>query len=137
MTYEGGHTLHTDELPWLPLAPKVKIRLLRLDRDSGEFSVMIRAEAGGVLPRHKHLAGAEIFILEGEGRHPQTGDFRRGDYIIEPDQAVHDPLDFEQDVTMIMMCKGASAFLAPDDSVAFLMDVPMLEGLAAAHAGRA
>lgn len=62
MVQHGGDTIHCDALPWLPLAPKVFVKIIKLDPETGEHSVMIRAEPGGVLPRHKHLDSAEIFI---------------------------------------------------------------------------
>ena len=134
MSYEGGNTVHSEDLPWLPLAPKVDIKVLNTDEATGEFSVMIRAAPGGVLPRHQHIESAEILILKGAGHHPQTGDYRVGDYITEPKGALHDAVEFGEETLLFMTCKGPSAFLAPDDSVMHVMNVPMLRGLAAAHA---
>lgn len=127
----GGDTIHCDELPWLPLAPKVSVKVIKLVPETGGYSVMIKAEAGGVLPRHQHLASSEIYIIRGAGVHPQTGAYRAGDYVSERDQAIHDALLFEEDTELLMVSNGPSAFLNDDDSVCFHMDVPMLEGLRA------
>lgn len=125
----GGDTIHCKALPWLPLAPQVFVKVIKLEPESGAFSVMIRAEKGGVLPRHKHLEAAEIFILKGTGAHPQTGPYQEGDYVCERKGAVHDPLVFNEETELLMVCDGPSAFLGPNDETLFLMDVPMLQGL--------
>ncbi len=128
----GGDTIHCDELPWLPLAPKISVKVIKLVPETGGYSVMIRAEAGGVLPRHQHLASSEIYVIRGSGVHPQTGAYRPGDYVSERERAVHDLLAFPEDTELLMISSGPSAFLNEDDSVAFHMDVPMLERLRAA-----
>lgn len=137
MSYDGGITIHPDELPWLPLAPKVGVRVLKVDRETGRFSVMIRAEAGGVLPPHKHLESAEIYIIRGQGTHAQTGYYKEGDYISEPKDAEHDALPFTEETILLMICNGPSAFLADDGSYQHIMDINMLDGLASAVAQNA
>lgn len=127
----GGDTVHCDSLPWLPLAPSVMVKVIKLVPETGGYSVIIRADRGGVLPRHKHLASAEIFILKGSGVHPQTGAYAKGDYVSEREGAIHDPLLFEEDTELLMISSGPSAFLGERDEVLFLMDVPMLERLQA------
>lgn len=137
MVQHGGDTIHCDALPWLPLAPKVFVKIIKLNPETGEHSVMIRAEPGGVLPRHKHLDSAEIFILKGEGEHKQTGYFRPGDYVSERKNAIHDALAFDQETELLMICRGPSAFLGPNDETLFFMDVPMLQQLAAGQGAQA
>jgi quercetin dioxygenase-like cupin family protein len=132
--YGGGPTVHTEKLPWLPLASGVGVRVLELDRETGAFSVMIRAEPGGILPRHKHIESAKIYVIKGQGTHPQTGPYRAGDYISEPRDALHDAVAFTEATELLMVCNGPSVFLADDDSVQHVMDVGMLEHLSAAHA---
>lgn len=129
--HDGGDTVHVDSLPWLPLAPKVMVKVIKTVPETGGYSVIIKADEGGVLPRHKHLASAEIFILKGAGVHPQTGAYAKGDYVSERDGAVHDPLRFEEDTELLMISNGPSAFLGQDDEVMFTMDVAMLEGMVA------
>lgn len=137
MSYEGGHTVHPDELPWLPLAPKVYVKVLKVDRDTGGYSVMIRAEEGGVLPPHQHNESAEIYIIKGEGTHAQTGFYKKGDYISEPKGAKHDALPFTEETILLMIANGSSEFLDEEGNVQHVMDINMLDYLAASHAGKA
>lgn len=129
MTQHGGDVIHTEDVSWLPLAPRVSMRPLRLDDHSGAFTVMIRAMPGAILPRHKHLALSEIYVLKGASTHPQTGYTKPGDYISEHAGAIHDPLHFEEETILFMVSHGPSVFLNDDDSTAFVMDVASVRRL--------
>jgi quercetin dioxygenase-like cupin family protein len=129
MNVSGGETVNVEELAWLPLAPGVGIKPLRLHEESGAFTVMIHAAPGAVLPRHRHLEESHIYIIQGKGTHPQTGRFEPGNYVYERKGAIHDELRFEEETLLFMVNAGPSAFINPDDSVAFLMDVAMLKQL--------
>ncbi|KAH7178843.1 RmlC-like cupin domain-containing protein [Fusarium sp. MPI-SDFR-AT-0072] len=126
-----GDTIHCDDLKWLPLAPKIWIKLIKLTPETGSYTVMIRAEPGGVLPRHRHVKSAEIYILKGNGDHPQAGHFEKGDYVSEHEGARHDPLVFEVETEMLMISEGASVFVDDDGNDLYAMDIPMLQNLAA------
>lgn len=126
-----GHVIDTNQLQWRPLAPGVSLKVLRLDEESGAWTVMIRSEPGSVLPPHRHEALSEIFILQGSGHHPETGGFKAGDFVIEPAGAVHSPLVFTEEVVQIMFAQGPSTFLSEDGTDTFVMDVAMLRDFAA------
>lgn len=131
MNESTGDTVDVEKLPWLPLAPGVHIKPLRLHEESGAFTVMIHAAPNAVLPRHRHLEESHIYIIQGKGRHPQTGYFEPGNYVYERKGAIHDELRFEEETVLFMVNQGPSAFIRPDDSVAFLMDVSMLKQMQA------
>lgn len=126
---DGGDTIRCSDLPWLSLADRVSVKVIKLVPETGGYSVIIKADEGGVLPRHRHLGPAEIFILKGAGNHPQTGAYAQGDYVSERDGAIHDALTFEEDTELLMISSGPSAFLTPSGDVMFMMDIPMLEEL--------
>lgn len=125
-----SRTVSPDDSPWCDLAPGVAYRLLRVDEETGQFTIMIRAKAGSQLPRHRHEGAAEIYIVRGSGFHPQTGPFAQGDYVYEAQHAIHDPVDFNEEVELFMVNYGPSSFLAPDDSVQYVMDAHMLKARA-------
>ncbi|EWG47593.1 hypothetical protein FVEG_07660 [Fusarium verticillioides 7600] len=126
-----GDTIRCNGLKCLPVAPKIWIKLIKLIPETGSYTVMIRAEPGGVLPRHRHVKSAEISILKGNGDHPQAGHFEKGDYVSEHEGSQHDPLVFEVETEMLMISEGASVFLDDDGNDLYAMDVPMLQNLAA------
>ncbi|KAL4898882.1 hypothetical protein BDW74DRAFT_189888 [Aspergillus multicolor] len=112
-----------------PLAPSVWVKVVKLVPSTGEYTIMARAEPGGLLPRHRHVESADIYVLKGSGAHPQTGAFVAGDYVSESKGAVHDPLPFHYETELLMVARGPSAFLADDGSDMYVMDVPMLRGM--------
>ncbi|RAH71189.1 uncharacterized protein BO66DRAFT_470702 [Aspergillus aculeatinus CBS 121060] len=130
----AGFTVHVDALPWLPLAPRVFIKVVKLVPETGEYTIMVRAEPGGLLPRHRHVDSAEIYVLRGSGAHPQTGAFVAGDYVSESTGAVHDPLPFDCATELLMVSRGPSVFLGDNGEDLYVMDVKMLQGMMAAAA---
>jgi quercetin dioxygenase-like cupin family protein len=64
----GMATLRGAEGEWFSLNPLVQVKMLRVDADAGNQTVLIRAAAGAVLPRHRHSRDEEFIVLEGECR---------------------------------------------------------------------
>ncbi|HNP35243.1 MAG TPA: 2,4'-dihydroxyacetophenone dioxygenase family protein [Woeseiaceae bacterium] len=122
---ENDH--RADPASWRPLAPGIAMQILRMSRETGQYTVIIQADKGSVLPRHRHLSPSEIYILSGSGTHPQTGTFKADDYIYENAGAVHDAVMFDEPVKLLMVSYGASAFLDDNDQVLFLLDVHQLQ----------
>lgn len=127
--HHAGFTVHCEDIKWLPLAPGVFIKVVKLVPGTGEYTIMVRSEPGGLLPRHRHVESAEIFVLKGSGAHPQTGAFVQGDYVSESKGAVHDPLPFECETELLLVARGPSVFLADDGSDMYTMDVAMLQDM--------
>lgn len=132
MHYIVDNDYRTDPASWRPLAPGVAMQILRMSTETGQFTVIIRADKGSVLPRHRHLSPGEIYILSGSGTQPQTGPFKPGDYFFENAGAVHDAFMFDEPVKLLMVSYGASAFLDDNDGVLFLLDVHQLQSQSAA-----
>lgn len=132
--HHGGSTVHCADLKWLPLAPKVWVKLIKQWHETGAYSVTIRAEPGGILPKHRDLADAEIYVIQGSGLHPQAGTYTVGDYVSEYKGAVHNPLHFDIETELLMIAQSPSVFLDEQGNDTFLMDLKMLQDLAAAHA---
>jgi len=117
----------TNPATWRQLAPGVVMQILRLSEETGQFTLIIKAACGSVLPRHRHLAPAEIYVLSGNGTHPQTGRFRKGDYIFEKAGALHEAVVFDEPVELLMVSYGPSAFLDEIGQLRFFMDTQFLE----------
>jgi hypothetical protein len=129
-------TVHCGDLPWFPLADNVSVRIIKIDPETGKFSVIIRATRDAVLPRHRHIESAEIYIIRGHGIHPQTGTYREGDYVSERKGAIHDALRFAVDTELLMICEGPSEFIDQTGNPLYRMDAGFLQGLMASQ-GRA
>ncbi|PSN69610.1 hypothetical protein BS50DRAFT_674182 [Corynespora cassiicola Philippines] len=120
-------TARSSNLPWLPLAPKVWVMLVKTHPRSGAFTVIVRAEEGSVLPRHRHVESSELFIIRGAGLHPQAGHYTQGDFVTEPAGSFHDPIVFNVETELLMRSNGASIFLDDEGNVTSIMDLQMLQ----------
>jgi quercetin dioxygenase-like cupin family protein len=74
----GTTTSRAGAEEWIALGPLVKCRLLRVDAGARSQTVLIRAEPGGRIPRHRHAQDEECIVLEGEchigDHHLRAGD---------------------------------------------------------------
>jgi quercetin dioxygenase-like cupin family protein len=70
------------------LGTGVSYKTLRRDEKTGGITVLLRFESGGAFPAHRHPAGEEVFVVEGEvrigGQH-----FGKGDYVYTEPDGVH------------------------------------------------
>jgi quercetin dioxygenase-like cupin family protein len=65
---QGMTTLRRSEGEWLSINPRVQIKVLRVDAEAGNQTLLIRAARGAVLPRHRHSRDEEFIVLEGQCR---------------------------------------------------------------------
>ena len=66
----------------------VSVKLLRRDADSGAVTVLLRFDAGSRFPAHRHPAGEEVFVVEGDVR---IGNERlhQGEYLYAEPDSIH------------------------------------------------
>ena len=64
----GMATLRDADGDWISLNPLVQVKVLRVDPAAGNQTVLIRAAAGALLPRHRHSRDEEFIVLEGACR---------------------------------------------------------------------
>ena len=78
-----------DEAEWRALpAPGVSMKVLREDKDTGEWTAVFRFVAGARFPARDHPGGEQVFVLEGD---LQIGGNRlkAGDYLYTPPPGKH------------------------------------------------
>ena len=110
------------DLPWVPLAPGIEMQIYHADEITGFWTAKIHMHADSTLPPHRHIGASEFYVIEGEGHHPQAGDFKPGDYGYETEGAVHSAVQAENDLLMYMVSYGDSEFIKPDGSVLYKSD---------------
>ena len=121
MSQDAGYSIKTGALEWIPIAPGINVRIVRRSDETGHFTVVQHSVAGSKLPRHRHLAPAELYILKGHGLHPQTGPWGEGDYIYEHMGAIHEAFVFDQEATLLMISQGPIVRLDTDGSMRGLL----------------
>jgi quercetin dioxygenase-like cupin family protein len=62
----GTATLRGEDGEWQALNPLVRITVLRVNVEAGNQTLLLRAEPGAVLPRHRHSREEEFIVLDGE-----------------------------------------------------------------------
>ena len=85
----------------------------------------------GVMEELKTEFWSSALIRRSTSAGAVAGDYKKGDYVIEPANAIHDAVLFEEEVLLIMRSTGDVAFLTEDNNVMFMMDRGMLTGFAA------
>ncbi len=111
--------VHGDELDWIPqrFDPERQfVKVLWVGRESGRLAVLIRSLKGSVVPQHKHLGDAHVFVLKGRLK-VRDAEVRAGDYLYEANGMVHYETLALEDTEYLFIMSGAVLFF---DDNAFL-----------------
>lgn len=102
-----GKTLDTDAMPWRPFdeAPGVSFRVLKTHRPGTGVTLMLRFGPGTSYPAHRHPAGEEYYVLEGELTDGGTS-YGAGTYVWHPPGSVHAPRSGPGAVVLILLPEG-------------------------------
>ena len=75
---------------WRPskAAPGVSFKTLRRDEGTGGITVLLRFEPGSRFPAHRHPAGEEVFVVEGQVKIGSER-LQQGDYLYAAPDSVH------------------------------------------------
>jgi anti-sigma factor ChrR (cupin superfamily) len=87
----GTATSRASDMKWVPAGPGVEVKVLRIDRDRNDQTVLIRMQPGATVVGHRHTQEEECLVLEGEifiGNH-RLGE---GDMHVARPGAVHAPI---------------------------------------------
>ena len=92
---KAAETLHLDssalpEVPFIPYSEDVKIKLLRIDRASGQLCLILKGPPGARIGRHKHYGSVILYKISGAWRyleHDWIAD--EGSFVYEPPGEIH------------------------------------------------
>ena len=120
-------------IPWSPWGmPGTWFKLLNINEGSGSYTFILKVDPGVTAPIHKHLGGAEGFILDGELGYGPDDRGSKGWYAREVGGAIHTP-DSPDGLLLFAIAHGPIAGYAPDGSVAGIIDVDWMVDMAEAH----
>lgn len=100
-------TLDTSKMPWRPFpeAPGVSFRVLKTHRPGTGVTLMLRFEPGAHYPAHRHPAGEEYFVLDGELTDgPRT--YGAGTYVWHEPGSVHAPRSGPGATVLVFLTEG-------------------------------
>lgn len=87
----GTVTIRSADMQWVSAGPGVEVKVLRMDRERNDQTVLIRMQPGGIVVGHRHTQEEECWVLEGEvfiGNH-RLG---QGDMHVARPGVVHAPI---------------------------------------------
>jgi quercetin dioxygenase-like cupin family protein len=84
-------TVRATDMTWVAAGPGVEVKILRMDRERNDQTVLIRMQPGAVVVGHRHTQEEECLVLEGD---VYVGDYllRQGDMHVARAGAVHAPI---------------------------------------------
>jgi anti-sigma factor ChrR (cupin superfamily) len=84
-------TIRATEMRWVTVGPGVEVKVLRMDRERNDQTVLIRMARGSIVVGHRHTQEEECLILEGE---VYIGDYHlsQGDMHVARPGARHEPI---------------------------------------------
>ncbi len=101
--------IRTGERPWIDMGGGNQVIVLRVSRETGFFSILIKAPAGQVNAPHTHIGAADFYVISG-GFDYRGGSAREGDWVYEPAGAVHDATTHPMDTVYLANSYGPVAF---------------------------
>jgi 2,4'-dihydroxyacetophenone dioxygenase len=114
-------TLHLDtsdlpEVPFIPYSEHVTIKLLRIDRASGQIAVILKGPPGARIGRHKHYGSVILYTIRGAWRYLEHDWVaREGDFIFETASSSHTFVtEGEEMVEVFAIVEGALEFQDDD-----------------------
>jgi 2,4'-dihydroxyacetophenone dioxygenase len=114
-------TLHLDtsdlpEVPFIPYSEHVTIKLLRIDRASGQIAVILKGPPGARIGRHKHYGSVILYTISGAWRYLEHDWVaREGDFIFETASSSHTFVtEGEEMVEVFAIVEGALEFQDDD-----------------------
>jgi len=97
----GTATVRAEGAEWIALSPLVRFRRLRVDFEAGSQTILVRAEPGGFIPRHRHGQDEEFIVLEGEC-HIGSHHLRAGDAHFAAAGSWHDDITTQTGVLVLV-----------------------------------
>jgi anti-sigma factor ChrR (cupin superfamily) len=97
----GTTTVRAEGAEWIALSPLVRFRRLRVDLEARNQTILVRAEPGGFIPRHRHGQDEEFIVLEGEC-HIGSHHLRAGDAHFASAGSWHDDITTQTGVLVLV-----------------------------------
>ena len=122
--------INTDDLDWIETGSGNAMKVLRVSEETNAWTALIKASAGTVNARHRHLGPADFFVLSGSIEY-RGGFARAGDWVYEPAGVLHEATSHPEDTVYLANVHGPIAMLDENDNVIRISDGASLAKLAA------
>lgn len=113
--------IRTDKETWIQSGDGNEFKVLRISKETGAWSALIRAKKGQVNPPHTHLGAADFYVISG-GFDYRGGSARAGDWVYEPAGAVHEATSHPVDTVYLANVYGPVGFHDENGNIAHVLD---------------
>lgn len=114
------------DIPWVTFVEGVEMKLLRINEQSGQFSMLNRFQPGFATPTHYHRGPVHAYTLSGKWRYLEYDwTARAGDYVYEAADTCHTlvvPEDTEEPTVVLFVVEAVLEFLDEDGELMFVQD---------------
>lgn len=110
----------TDKLEWQVMGDGVGIKVLRVSEETGQWTALVRMEAGATFAAHKHLGAADGMVLKGCLEY-RVGTAPSGSFLYEPLGAEHEATTCSEETVIYFNAYGPIVFHNPDATVAQIL----------------
>ena len=113
--------VRTKDQQWIDTGTGNQFIVLRISKETGAWSALIKAQAGQVNAPHTHLGPADFYVISG-GFDYRGGSARAGDWVYEPAGAVHEATSHPMDTVYLANVYGPVAFHDGKGGFAHILD---------------
>jgi anti-sigma factor ChrR (cupin superfamily) len=126
--------IYPDDLDWIETGSSNAMKVLRVSEETNGWTALIKAAAGTVNARHRHLGPADFFVISGSIEY-RGGFARAGAWVYEPAGVLHEATSHPEETVYLANVHGPIAMLDDNDNVIRISDGASMAKLAAS-AGR-
>jgi anti-sigma factor ChrR (cupin superfamily) len=124
----GAALVNTNKGEWIKAGDGNEFMVLRISKETGAWSALVRAKAGQVNPPHTHIGPADFYVISG-GFDYRGGSARAGDWVYEPAGAVHEATTHPMDTVYLANVYGPVAFHGPDGKFSGILNGLVVQSL--------
>jgi 2,4'-dihydroxyacetophenone dioxygenase len=123
MTFDpiGASLVRTSKKEWIATGDGNEFLVLRISKETGVWSALVKAKAGQVNAPHTHIGPADFYVLSG-GFDYRGGSAREGDWVYEPAGAVHEATTHPVDTVYLANVHGPVAFHDDKGGFSYILD---------------
>lgn len=129
-TSSFGLLIRPDDLKWVETPGGNALKVLRVSEETGSWSALFRSAKGTTNPPHIHLGPADFYVVEGVLEF-RGGVARTGDWIYEPNGAVHEATHHPEETIYLANVHGGIAFTGENQEILGISDWRAMKALQA------
>jgi quercetin dioxygenase-like cupin family protein len=120
--------VRTGKQDWIGTGDGNQFKVLRISKETGAWSALVKAPAGQVNAPHTHLGPADFYVLSGRIDY-RGGSAGPGDWFYEPAGAVHEATTHPVETVYLANVYGPVAFHDGKGGFSYVLDWRAVQGM--------